>query len=195
VVLTYSQGEPAFILKGYYTNKYLEVVRKRGEEERDQQSINDYLELIRKRGEEEGDLQSINDVDKTDKRLLPLTNSEKLYARALGMEVSDPNMDLSSYKSLVGAFLKGSDEKPKNLKRFWDEMNKIRDMRQMTMTDNELTNLTRYLLYQAEHAAASLEMDILIVLPRRRHVIGIRLSSLAENSDVLHYDLSLLCMA
>jgi hypothetical protein len=56
--------------------------------------------------------------------------------------------------------------------RLLSEMDKCRDLRHKTMTEPQLVNLTKYLLYQAKSAEIAREMDILIVLPLSRHIIG-----------------------
>ncbi len=219
------QGQPAFILKTYHIAKYLEPVKIQGKNQRDKQA-------------KEG---------KVDRRLLPLTPSELLYASALGMYLAD----VSDYVRAVRSFLNMTAEEEAELEReataeveaeakqkaesdakteaeakaqaneetvnnvktieeklkakmkgkirertkqkvkkkvfakvtvtpgeedgLWrllSEMDKCRDLRHKTMTEPQLVNLTKYLLYQAKSAEIAREMDILIVLPLSRHIIG-----------------------
>ena len=75
------QGQPAFILKAYNPERYLEPVRKEGKEERRRQA----------------------DLEKTDFRLLPLNPSELMYAEASHMELGTGSECIDFVKSYLQA--------------------------------------------------------------------------------------------
>ena len=184
VPLLMIQDEPAFILKSYKPERYLEPVRIRGKKQRQNNP------------------------------LLPLNPCEQLYADALRMELADVSSyipyvaaflkatansqqptggwlqpeeearlkrlgielgKLTSVKeNLTGSLQEGNKLKPEeesSYKRLGIELGKLTKVKK-NLTDQELENLTRYLLYQVENNLQNLEIDILVGLPQQRRIIG-----------------------
>jgi hypothetical protein len=138
------------MVKNYETSTYLGPVRVRGSQQRNQQKKPSVLE--------------------------PLNPNEELYADLLAMQLDTETV--SSKTHMVDAFIRENTVSPKKnnpklsgLKR---EFNQIKGQLKnpANIGTEELERLTRYLMYKAEHTAASLEMDILIILPHRRRIIG-----------------------
>ena len=107
--------------------------------------------------------------EQIDPRLLPLTEYEKLYAEALRMELDN----ISNYVGFVREYLQGKKQTPvdASLKSFWQKLGQATKKRfDHKLTDEELENFTRYLLYQSSIYFP--EMDVLLVLPLQRRMIG-----------------------
>ena len=142
------------------TERYLAPVRERGKE-------------VRKQEEKE---------KKTDHRLLPLNKYEVMHAKASHM---NGLKDVSSSIPRVKEFLSRQNEKStstpedKLQKVFKEHKKHLPDLMGDTgrknkgeapLTNEELENLTRYLLYLAENKSP--EIDILVVLPQQHRMIG-----------------------
>ena len=117
----------------------------------------------------------------TDPRLLPLNKYEDMHAKASHMEGLE---DVSSSIPRVKEFLSGQNEKSTStpedkLQKVFKEHKNLPDLMGDTgrknkgeapLTNEELENLTRYLLYLAENKSP--EIDILVVLPKQHRMIG-----------------------
>ena len=137
------------------TERYLAPVRERGKE-------------VRKQEEKE---------KKTDHRLLPLNKYEDMHAKASHMEGLE---DVSSSIPRVKEFLSGQKITPQDkLQKVFKEQHNLpglmgdigrKNKGKAPLTNKELENLTRYLLYLAENKSP--EIDILVVLPKQHRMIG-----------------------
>ena len=139
-----------------------------------------YLAPVRERGKEVRKQEGKN--KKTDHRLLPLNKYEDMHAKASHM---NGLKDVSSSIPRVKEFLSGQNEKStstpedKLQKVFKEHKKHLPDLMGDTgrknkgeapLTNEELENLTRYLLYLAENKSP--EIDILVVLPQQHRMIG-----------------------
>ena len=136
-----------------------------------------YLAPVRERGKDVRKQQAKE--KKTDPRLLPLNKYEVMHAKASHMEGLE---DVSSSIPRVKEFLSGqkSTSTPEdNLQKVFKEHKNLPDLMGDTgrknegeapLTNEELENLTRYLLYLAENKSP--EIDILVVLPQQHRMIG-----------------------
>ena len=137
------------------TERYLAPVRERGKE-------------VRKQEEKE---------KKTDHRLLPLNKYEVMHAKASHM---NGLKDVSSSIPRVKEFLSGQKITPEDkLQKVFKEQHNLEGLMgdigrknkgKAPLTNKELENLTRYLLYLAENKSP--EIDILVVLPKQHRMIG-----------------------
>ena len=148
------QDQPAFIMKDYVCRTYLEPVSDRGRHERRRQAAS----------------------DKTDFRLLPLNEYEEIYAAASHMDL----VDVTSYIPHVRDFINKKKTPDQAQLPSWGHalrqhpnLHKLGE-RPVPLSDEELEHLTRYLLYEAEQRRISLWIDVLVVLPKQRRIIGTR---------------------
>ncbi len=116
---------------------------------------------------------------KIDYRLLPLHDYEKYYVTALCLDVCDTPRYLSMIKSFLNTRLfsesplLGKDWRVKKLQKKLQQLPKKEDLGPRIIEDPELLeNLTRSLLYEVMVEDSGLEMDILIVLPSSRFIVG-----------------------
>ena len=132
-----------------------------------------------------------------DYRLLPLTEEEQKCAAALRLDLSK----ISHYVDLVGFFIEhrsfppsynlGEDSLAKNLHKTLTKLKKSEldiIVDQIGLAGPQaVLNLTQSLLYENVIANSGLEMDILIILPITRQIIGIILISYRLISDNSQY--------
>ena len=81
--------------------------------------------------------------------------------------------NISNYVGFVREYLQGKKQTPvdASLKSFWQKLGQATKKRvDHKLTDEELENFTRYLLYQSSIYFP--EMDVLLVLPLQRRMIG-----------------------
>jgi hypothetical protein len=116
---------------------------------------------------------------KIDFRLLPLDKYEECYATALCMGLSDTTRYLSMIKSFLDTRLFSEsplldkDWRVKKLQKKLLQLPKKEDLGPRIIEDPALLeNLTRSLLYEVMVEDSGLEMDILIVLPSSRFIVG-----------------------
>ena len=150
------QGQPAFILKAYNPERYLEPLRDRGKEERKKLAA-----------EQKTD----------DKRLLPLNKYEVMHAAASHMELKVVSGSTPRVKDFLNG-QKGTTTQD-NLQQVFKEHNNLpkqlgdagrREENKPPLSNEELEHLTRYLLYEAENKFP--EMDLLVVLPQQHRILG-----------------------
>ena len=150
------QGQPAFILKAYNPERYLEPLRDRGKEERKKLAA-----------EQKTD----------DKRLLPLNKNEVMHAAASHMELKVVSGSTPRVKDFLNG-QKGTTTQD-NLQQVFKEHNNLpkklgdagrREENKPPLSNEELEHLTRYLLYEAENKFP--EMDLLVVLPQQHRILG-----------------------
>ena len=149
------QGQPAFILKAYNPERYLEPLRERGKQERKRLAAE----------------------QKTDKRLLPLNKYEVMHAAASHMELKVVSGSTPRVKDFLNG-QKGTTTQD-NLQQVFKEHNNLqeqlgdagrREENKPPLSNEELEHLTRYLLYEAENKFP--EMDLLVVLPQQHRILG-----------------------
>ena len=136
-----------------------------------------YLAPVRERGKDVRKQEGKN--KNTDPRLLPLNKYEDMHAKASHM---NGLKDVSSSIPRVKEFLSGqkSTSTPEdNLQKVFKEQHNLEGLMgdigrknkgKAPLTNKELENLTRYLLYLAENKSP--EIDILVVLPQQHRMIG-----------------------